>query len=112
MLSTAVGTGWACVVTLSLVLLATCSVCKKPDGSDWLLGTGSFGRVVKGMVNGEEVAMKMTIVNAEAAADQGMADRLAASFMREIALLKVRVQLSAPIQIRVLQCVPAAEEVV
>ena len=33
--------------------------------------------------------MKMTIINAEAAADQCMADRLAASFMREIALLKV-----------------------
>ncbi len=34
--------------------------------------------------------MKMAVLNDEAAGDQGMADRVAASFMREVALLKVR----------------------
>jgi len=38
----------------------------------------------------QEVAMKMAVLNDEAAADQGMADRVAGSFMREVALLKVR----------------------
>ena len=33
--------------------------------------------------------MKMAVLNDEAAADHGMADRVAASFMREVALLKV-----------------------
>ena len=37
----------------------------------------------------QEVAMKMAVLNDEAAADQGMADRVAGSFMREVALLRV-----------------------
>ena len=27
----------------------------RPDGSEWDLGAGSFGKVVKGLVNGEQV---------------------------------------------------------
>ena len=54
------------------------------------------------------MAIKATIINAEAAADQGMADRLAASFMREIALLKAR---TAPAQLLslLLHCHPRDE---
>ena len=55
-------------------------------------GAQSRGNPVAAIL--QEVAMKMTTINAEAAADQSMADRLAASFMREIALLKVRAALT------------------
>jgi len=27
----------------------------RPDGTEWDLGAGSFGKVVKGLVNGEQV---------------------------------------------------------
>ena len=49
------------VSALTCVLLPACSVCKRPDGSDWLLGSGSFGRVVKGLVNGEEVRVAKAV---------------------------------------------------
>ncbi|DBB13762.1 TPA: hypothetical protein ACH3X3_000769 [Trebouxia sp. C0006] len=41
---------------------AEITICKRPDGSDWVLGIGSFGQVVKGLRGGvQDVALKMLI---------------------------------------------------
>lgn len=35
-----------------------CRLIKKPDGSDWELGSGAFGRVVKGLRGGVQVSVE------------------------------------------------------
>lgn len=34
------------------------TICRKPDGSEWLLGTGAYGRVYKGIWCMQAVAVK------------------------------------------------------
>eukprot|EP00884_Botryococcus_braunii_P001752 jgi/Botrbrau1/11578/Bobra.247_1s0001.3 len=53
-------------------------ICQKSDGTPWLLGSGSFGQVVKGMLDGvHEVALKIS--------RHGFSKKL---IMREMSLLK------------------------
>lgn len=59
---------------------AEITVCKRPDGSDWVLGVGSFGQVVKGLRGGvQDVALKMLI---------GETHYHVNSFRQEIEILK------------------------
>ncbi|KAK9811452.1 hypothetical protein WJX72_004105 [[Myrmecia] bisecta] len=55
-------------------------ICKRPDGSDWVLGKGSFGMVFRGLRGGvQDVAVKMlTRVD----------DEQLAQFRKEISILK------------------------
>ena len=48
---------WARVARKHLESLrfGNCRLIKKPDGSDWELGSGAFGRVVKGLRGGVQV---------------------------------------------------------
>ena len=66
-----------------------CSIMKRSDGSDWELGSGNFGKVLKGMRGGvQPVAIKQLFRR-----DKNMEE----AFIREIAMLKCapRSQLSA-----------------
>jgi len=68
------------------------SICSRPDGSQWVLGAGSFGKVFKATWARSDgcvldVAMKM-IISPEAARRRSLCDRLEADFIREMALMK------------------------
>ncbi|KAL3136950.1 hypothetical protein ABBQ32_006555 [Trebouxia sp. C0010 RCD-2024] len=59
---------------------AEITICKRSDGSDWVLGVGSFGQVVKGLRGGvQDVALKMLI---------GETHFQVNSFRQEIEILK------------------------
>ena len=39
-----------------------CRICKRPNGRDWELGTGAFGRVVKGVRAGVQARATVTLL--------------------------------------------------
>eukprot|EP00884_Botryococcus_braunii_P015138 jgi/Botrbrau1/23625/Bobra.55_2s0016.1 len=61
-----------------IILPQTLAICRRPDGTPWHLGCGSFGQVVKGVRDGvHEVALKIS--------RPGLSREL---IMREMSLLK------------------------